>query len=348
MIPFRERNKTVIGAVGILTTVALLAGAFSLDALVGGDEYQAEFSEAAGLKPNDEVRVAGVKVGKVLSVDLDDSASKVLVEFRVKDARLGEQSRADIRIKTLLGRKFLMLTPEGDGQLEPGSTIPLSRTTAPFDITEAFRDLATTAEQIDADQLAQSFTVLADTFRDTPDDVRASLEGLSRLSTTIASRDAQLRDLLDRSRGVTQVLAERDEDLTAFMADASLVLRELEARREAISRLLDTTTQLSEQLIALVRENRAQLAPTLRELEQVVAMLQRQRDNIAASVERLAPFVRVFANNLGNGRWFDTFVDNLTAPTLMQGCFGDGRQVEVGTACPGEQVNEPQDPRGTP
>jgi phospholipid/cholesterol/gamma-HCH transport system substrate-binding protein len=343
--PFRERNKTVIGAVGILTIAAVLAGAFSLDRILGGEQYKAEFSEAAGLSPNDEVRVAGVKVGKVLSVDLD--GPKVLVEFRVKDARLGDQTRADIRIKTLLGRKLLSITPEGDGELEPGSTIPLARTTAPFDIVEAFRGLADTAEQIDTEQLAQSYTVLADTFRDTPADVRTSLEGLSRLSNTIASRDAQLSELLERSRGVTEVLAQRDEDLTAFFADSSLVLRELEARREAISRLLDATTVLSEQIVALVRENRATLGPTLAELEEVTALLQRNKQNISDSIERFAPFVRVFANNLGNGRWFDTIVNNLTAPTLVPGCYGEGRQVEAEPNCPGEQLNEPRDPRRT-
>jgi phospholipid/cholesterol/gamma-HCH transport system substrate-binding protein len=344
VIPFRERNKTVIGAVGLVAITATLFGAFSLDKLLGGDQYKAEFSEAAGLSPNDEVRVAGVKVGKVLSVDLD--GPKVLVEFRVKDARLGQQTRADIRIKTLLGRKLLFITSEGDGELEPGSTIPLERTTAPFDIVDAFRDLATTADEIDTEQLAESYTVLADAFRDTPDDVQASLAGLSRLSNTFASRDAELRELLQRSRGVTEVLAERDEDLTAFLADSSLVLRELEARREAISRLLDTTTLLSEQIIALVRENRATLGPALAELEEVTALLQRNKGNIEASIERLAPFVRVFANNLGNGRWFDTIVNNLTAPTQVPGCYGEGRQVEAEPNCPGEQINEPRDPRG--
>lgn len=342
MIPFREMNKTAIGAVGIATILAVLVGSFNLDAIVGGDTYKAEFSEAAGLRPDDEVRVAGVKVGKVLSVDLD--GAKVVVEFRVAGARFGPQSRADIRIKTLLGRKFLMLTPEGDGQLEAGGTIPLDQTSAPFDVTDAFQDLAATTDEIDTAQLAESFTVLADTFRETPDEVRASLEGLSRLSRTIASRDAQLSELLERSRGVTQVLAERDDDLTAFLADSSLVLQELRARREAISRLLETTTLLSEQLIALVRENRAELTPTLEQLEQVVALLRRNQDNLSASIERLAPFVRVFANNLGNGRWFDTIVYNLTAPTLEPGCFGEGRQVEVQENCPGEQVNQPSQP----
>ena len=322
MTPFRERNKTVIGAVGILAIVAMLAGAFNLDGLLGGDEYKAEFSEAAGLRPEDEVRGAGVKVGKVLDVDL--AGDRVQVLFRVDDVELGNRSRADIRIKTVLGRKFLSVTPDGEGALEPGAVIPLSRTTSPFEITDAFRDLSTTVEEIDDEQLAESFEVLADTFRDTPDEVRASLEGLSRLSRTIASRDDQLKALLQRTRGVSQVLSERDEDLTAFLADSSLVLQELQRRREAISRLLDTTTVLSEQLIALVRENRAELQPALERLRGVVQVLKKNQDNLDRSLVRLAPFVRVFADNLGNGRWFDTFVQNLLTPVgFVPGEFGN-------------------------
>ncbi len=331
MKPFRERNKTAIGAIGILSILALLAGSFSIDSIIGGDEYKAEFSEAAGLLPNDEVRVAGVKVGKVLSVDL--AGDRVQVEFRVKDAELGDRSRADIRIKTLLGRKFLSLTPEGDGDLEPGQVIPMERTTSPFDIADAFQDLSSSVGEIDDEQLAQSFTVLADTFRDTPDEVQASLEGLGRLSRTLASRDTELKALLDRTRGVSQVLAERDEDLVAFLGDSSLVLQEVARRRDAISRLLDTTVQLSEQLRGLVRENRADLQPALDRLANVADLLRENQDNLDASLQRLAPFVRVFSNNLGNGRWFDTLVNNLLTPVgFCPGTFGvDGTTCAGGT-----------------
>lgn len=315
MTPFRERNKTVIGAIGILSIVAVLAGAFSIDALLGGEEYKAEFSEAAGLRPEDEVRVAGVKVGKVLAVDL--AGDRVQVTFRVKDTELGNRSRADIRIKTVLGRKFVSLSPDGDGEMEPGSVIPLGRTSAPFDITDAFRDLSTSVEEIDDDLLAKNFQTLADTFRDTPDEVRPALEGLSRLSKVLAARDTELENLLERTRGVSQVLSDRDEDLVAFFDQSSLVLRELERRREAISRLLDTTTELSAQLVALVRENRADLAPALAQLEGVTEVLRKNQANLDASLQRLAPFVRVFANNLGNGRWFDTLINNLIPPPLV-------------------------------
>jgi len=99
-----------------------------------------------------------------------------------------------------------------------------------------------------------------------------------------------------------------------------------------------------------VRENRAQLAPTLAELEDVVALLRRNQANLDASIKRFAPFVRVFANNLGNGRWFDTVVHNLgpAVESAKPGCYGDGRQVQLEPNCPGEQVNQPQDPRRNP
>lgn len=332
MTPFRERNKTVIGAVGILSILALLAGSFSVDAIVGGDEYKAEFSEAAGLRPNDEVRVAGVKVGKVLSVEL--AGDRVQVEFRAKDVELGAASRADIRIKTLLGRKFLSLTPDGEGEIRPGGVIPMERTSSPFDVADAFQDLSVSVGEIDEEQVAKSFSVLADTFRDTPQEVRTSLEGLGRLSRSLSARDDQLRALLDRTRGVSQVLAERDEDLTAFLADSSLVLQELASRREAISRLLDTTIVLSEQLRALVRENRADLAPALERLRGVTEVLRANQKNIDDTIPRLAAFVRLQTNTIGNGRWFDTFIENFLTPVgFCPGTFGrDGTKCDGGAA----------------
>lgn len=335
MRPFREMNKTAIGAVGITAIIGALVFSFSLERLPlvgGGDEFQAEFSEAAGLRPNDEVRVAGVKKGKVIGVDL--AGDKVLVTMRLKDVEFGRESRADIRIKTVLGRKFVMLTPAGVGQMEPGDTIPLARTSSPYDIAEAFQGLSATVGEIDEAQLAQAFTVLSDTFRDTPDEVKASLTGLSRLSRTIASRDAELKVLLDRSRGVTEVLAQRDEDLVAFMADASLLFDEVTRRRAAIDALLQSTIELSEQLRALVRENKAQLQPALERLRGVTDVLKANQANLDKALPRLAAFTRVFGNNLGNGRWFDTLVQNLTNPTGFQpGEFGApaGAQQQGGT-----------------
>jgi phospholipid/cholesterol/gamma-HCH transport system substrate-binding protein len=330
MTPFREQNKTVIGAIGLAIILAIVFGSFKTDSLPiigGGSVYAADFTEAAGLQKMDEVRVAGVKVGKVTKISLKGSGCPgveggcVVVHMRLKGIHLGRDTSAAIRIKTVLGRKYIALDPEGSGDLT--GEIPVNHTTSPFDVSPAFQQLAGNLSQIDTGQLAQSFTVLADDFRTSPADVRASLNGLSRLSATIASRDAKLKALLDHAKGVTTVLAARDQDLVAFLRSSNLILDELKARREAIHTLLITTTELSNQLIALVRENRTNLAPALASLKGVVTVLRANQDNLDKGLAEFAPFVRLFSNNLGNGRWFDTVVQNLTNPTgFVPGSFG--------------------------
>jgi phospholipid/cholesterol/gamma-HCH transport system substrate-binding protein len=315
MRSFRERNQLAIGAVGLALVGAALLAAFNLDDLPlvgGGASYAAAFSEAGGLKAGDEVRVAGVRVGKVTALRLE--GDHVRVAFRVgRGTRLGTQTGASVRIKTILGQKYLAVLPGGPGRLRGGSEIPLQRTRSAYDVTQALSDLTTTTEQIDTARLARALDTIAAEFKDSPAGVRAAVRGLSRLSRTIASRDEQLRSLLRHAGGVTAVLADRDQDLTRLLHDGDLLLAEIQARRQVIDQLLRNATTLSRQLTALVEENKAQLGPALDRLGDVLGILLRNQANLERSLALLAPFVRVFTNTLGNGRWFDTYIQNLVA-----------------------------------
>ena len=322
--PFRDRNPVTIGAIGLAVIAVLVFLAFNAESLPiigGGTVYQAYFSEAAGLQPDDPVRVSGVKVGQVDSLELEHGA--VLVKFRVKDAFVGNQSEAAIKIETLLGAKYLALVPIGTSPLDPDTTIPLKRTASPYDVVEAFSDLSTTIDQIDTTQLASSFETLSQTFADTPDDVRTSLQGLARLSQTISSRDAQLQQLLTATKSVTQVLADRSGEFTKLILDSNTLLTEVQRRKALIDSVLQSTQQLSIQLSGLVSDNRAALTPALQQLATVTDILSRNRGALAQTINNLAPFVRVFTNTLGNGRWFDSFVDNLL-PAVVGGVLCGG------------------------
>jgi virulence factor Mce-like protein len=314
----------IIGAVSLSVIAALVFLAFnagSLPLIGGGTVYRAQFSEAAGLQPDDPVRVAGVKVGKVESLGLENGA--VMVEFRVSDAFVGDRSEAAIKIETVLGAKYLALVPRGSSELDPDKPIPLDRTASPYDVVEAFADLSTTVEQVDTTQLADSFEVLAETFADTPDEVRTSLQGLARLSDTIASRDAQLGQLLSATRQVSQVLADRNGEFTQLIVDSNTLLTEVQERRALIDSILTSTQELSRQLSGLVADNREALTPALQQLSTVTDILSRNRAALAQTINNLAPFVRVFTNTLGNGRWFDSFVDNLL-PAIVGGVLCGG------------------------
>ncbi len=268
----KKRNPAVTGALGIVVVLLATMSAFFLDSLpiVGaGNRYTAEFTEAAGLKPGNEVRVAGVKVGKVSDVALD--GDRVRVTFQTKDAWIGDQTTASIQIKTILGQKYLALDPRGTEVLDPGTSIPLERTTSPYDVIDAFSDAATTLEDIDTTQLASSFEVLSQSFAGTPDEIRGSLDGVARLSETVAKRDQELKKLFDATKQTSQILADRNDQFQKILANGGLLLEELNTRQQAIGQLLTSTQTLSRELTGLVADNEAQITPALTQLQGVIA-----------------------------------------------------------------------------
>ncbi|HEY2042106.1 MAG TPA: MCE family protein [Jatrophihabitans sp.] len=325
---FASRNPTMIGAIGLVVIATLLWAAFNaakLPIIGGGTQFSAVFSEASGLRPDDEVRIAGVKVGTVTSVGLtgaDDNAVKV--SFRVKNAFIGDETQATIKIKTVLGRKYLELDSLGANKQKAGTTIPLARTHTPYDIYPAFSDLTKTVDAINTKQLGEAFSTIAQTFKDTPATVKSTLTGLSRLSTTVASRDQALRTLLARANSVTGVLADRDAQISQLLTDGNLLLAELNARRDAIRTLFTNTTALALQISGLVHDNQQTLKPALDQLNGVLKLLNDNADSLDRGLALLAPFYRVFQNTLGNGRWFDTYIQNLTAGGLFGLATGTG------------------------
>ncbi|WP_433329408.1 MCE family protein [Spirillospora sp. CA-294931] len=333
-IPFRERNPVPIGLGAFAIIAVSLLVAMNLESipfLAGGKEHSASFKEAAGLKPDEEVRIAGVKVGKVTATELD--GDHVKVTFRVDDGvRLGDRTSAEIKIKTLLGSHFLALEPRGSGRL--ARPIPIDRTKTPFEVVPAISELSQRLGKIDYREVAKSFDVLSETFRNSPDEIRASLQGLRRLSGTIASRDEELHQLAGRAKDVSQLLADRNQDFAQLIRDGDKVLQAVRARREVIHRLLVNTVVLSQQVNALIKENQGQLKPMLDNLERVNQILLRNQANLDKTLKLFAPFTRQFADVTGTGRWFDAYIQNLIpipasikdAPKQQSGGTGPARQ----------------------
>ncbi|HEX3590072.1 MAG TPA: MCE family protein [Pseudonocardiaceae bacterium] len=318
MTPIRERNPVTIGVAGIVVLVIVGLFAYFYDDLPligGGTTYTADVTESAGLVSGNEVRVAGVKVGTVTGVTL--AGDRVRVRFTVKDTWVGDQSTAAIKIKTLLGEKYLAVDPLGPAAQHPDQDIPVNRTVSPYDVTEAFNGLADTVGQIDTKQLANSFEAISQTFGDSAPDVHQALTGLAALSTTIASRDDELAELLANTRKLTGILAQDDSEFEALLKDGNQLLGELQARRDAIAALLTGTRDLSRQLSGVVADNTAQLTPTLRELGQVADILQRNQANLDHALALAGPYYRLVGNTLGNGRWMDAYLCGLIPPNYL-------------------------------
>ena len=318
MKPLSERNPIAVAIVGLvlLAVIAFLVfDSANLPIIGGGTGYTAYFAEDAGLQPGNEVRIAGVVVGRVTGVSL--AGNKVAVAFKVKGAWVGNETKAAIKIKTLLGDKFLALDPLGTRPQDPAQPIPLSRTTSPYDVTQAFNGLGQEVSQINTVRLGQSLETLSAAFSGTPPYTRAALRGLASVSQAIASRDNELAGLLQGAKNVTGALAGEDARFAKLLGDGNLLLAELRQRQAAIHALLTGTQALAVQLSGLVSDNQATLGPALQALDQVTTVLENNQANLKKALALAGPYYRLLGNALGNGRWFDTYLCGLVPKSYL-------------------------------
>jgi phospholipid/cholesterol/gamma-HCH transport system substrate-binding protein len=322
MRPLTNADPVKAALIGFAVFALLLVLAFNLNPLpvIGaGPEYKADFTDTAGLQNGEEVRVAGIKVGQVTGIDL--VGAHVVVSFRIKGQRLGRATRASIEIKTLLGQHYLSVTPDGPGALPAGSEIPLERTSTPVQIVPTAQRLVHNIDAIDTTRLAAAFDTLSDALGATAPQVRATLDGLSALSHTIASRDEQIRQLFSKAHSVTGVVSSRDAQIAQLIVASNQVLDVLHRRKDTIHDLLVGTRDLSNQVSGLVHDNEAQLHPALEKLYEVVQVLKRNDDNLDKILTRLPPYLRLFTNVGGTGPWFDT---DITLPRAFAICSSGG------------------------
>ncbi len=321
---FRSLNPAPVGALFIVVMLTLLYFAFTLQNLpfIKGTTYTAAFSEAAGLRKGDKVRVAGLDVGQVDQVKL--AGSHVQVRFSVKNdsVHLGSGTTASIQIFTLLGNKYLALEPKGTGNWPTSKDIPLSHTSAPYDVSPAFQDLSKTVGSVNKKQLADAFNTISETFKNSPEPLKQTLTGMTRLSQTIASRDSQLGELLQHLANVTGVLAQRRGQLVTLMQDGNKLLQEIDKRREVITELLNNTSALAKQLEGLANDNKAQLKPALDHLKSVVSILDQNQKTLDETVTLLYPTTRNLVDVAGSGGWYDATIINATNPFQILGGKG--------------------------
>jgi phospholipid/cholesterol/gamma-HCH transport system substrate-binding protein len=312
---FKELDQARLGLVGVVITALILAVALNVSRLQSVFEdtaYSADFAESGGLLPGDDVRVSGLKVGQVKSVELD--GSQVAVTFVASNLTLGNQSSAAIKSANALGRKYLAITPDGDGRT---TRIPRSRTNSGYSVSAALGDLATTTGELDTARIAQSISSLSAVLDQTPTEFRSALSGVSALSRTISSRDQALGKLLAKASGVSGVLADRNREIAAIMSNGSLLFQELDARRQAVSELLTSISSAADQLAGFVADNKKTFGPALTELRQVARLLHDYRSTLEYSVENLASYASGLGEAVGSGPFFQAYVENLTEPQSL-------------------------------
>lgn len=308
---------------GLLGTVALLLAVLAalninrLPMIGESNGLHAEFAEAGGLRGGDAVVVSGARVGKVRAVRLD--GDRVVADLMINDAgiRIGEQTEARIITVTLLGRAAVELEPRGSGDLKNGGTIPVERTSSPYNLTSTLNQLTDTSAAIDKAQLAAALEATSATLRASSPDIGPALDGVTALAAAVGDNDDALRSLVDRADRVTGVLAGRDQQIASLLGAGRSLLTELDARQDVVVSLLHSTRDLATQLRLMLRDTDDLLGPALAELDRLVDVLNQNKANLQATMTGLRGFTTGVGEALASGPWFDIYMQNLTSPASV-------------------------------
>jgi phospholipid/cholesterol/gamma-HCH transport system substrate-binding protein len=318
MKSFEERSPIVIGAVGVALTAGVALAALNYDAIPlfnQNNDYAAYFAEAGGLISGAAVQVSGYRMGQVETVKLD--GARVLVTFNLdKHIRLGDRTEAAIKTKTLLGAKVLEVTPRGDNQ--QSGPIPIDRTRPAYQLPDALGDLTATISGLNTDQLSQSLSVLSDTFKDTPPDLKIAVQGVARFSDTLDQRDAHLRSLLANAQKATTVLAERSDQIANLIANTNALLVELQTQSSALDQIAGNISAVTRQIKGFIGDNRDTLKPALDKLNGVLSIVDNHKQDVQKSIKGLNAYATSLGESVSSGPFFKAYVANLLPGQFVQ------------------------------
>lgn len=281
---FRDRDQVLVGIVG-LALIGLLVGGSVLAGTSGifDDRYQlsAVFDRSGGLDSGADVRVAGVAVGTVTSVDADHDLGQVVVAFEVdRGVRLGPDTTAEIAAATLLGGYYLRLDgPVVEPYLEdlPADDerrrIPIDRTQGPTSLNRVLEDTTDTVSAIDFEAANQVLGQLAGAAERNVDVLPQLIDDFTVISTAIAARDAELRRLTDSAGQLTATLASRDQELAALVEGSGRLLDQLVARRDELSSILGDGSAAVQEISGVLIQHRAAIDAAIANVDGITSRL---------------------------------------------------------------------------
>jgi len=318
----RLNDPRTVGVLGLAAAVLLgLAVVIVSTVSFGTREYRAVLAQTAGLRVGEAVQIAGVEVGTVRRLELQDK--HVVATFTVsRDEHLGADSRAEVKVATLLGTHYLQVHPAGGGELED-DTIALERTSVPYNLQDVIDKGTNQLEALDSDALSRALGSITEVMRASDQDLGPALDGVNRLSAMVTRRGDEYEELFGATRSLSDQLAASADDLISLMRTSNLVIQELTARREKIHSLLVDVQHLATTVSGIVEDNESNLKPLLADLDTVLGVLREREREIAKAVRQVGVSGRYLANATGNGPWLDLYGPDSTPDAVYcatKGC----------------------------
>lgn len=331
----------MIRRIALGLTATLLSSSCAMIGLsspCGGTEIIGKFDQVGDLVKNSNVQSSDVTIGTVTDIELDRGNWQATVTMCLDE---GEQIPADVqavvRTTSLLGEKFIDLKPQGSGPpfLEEGDVIDADQTSKATELEDVFAKLAAVLGTGNLEQINRFTSAQATILRDRAGDVRQVLNRLRRFTDVLADRKDQIAASIDSLDSVARTAVDDSQVLEEFLttfADSSGVLADQKDALQDLLFALDRFTGISVQLL---RETEAGLDSQFRDLRPVLRTAVANSRNLTEALRTLATF----------SRWF---------PETMPGdylqldvCQAQPDSFGQGTTCPQSVANDDPDASGS-
>lgn len=295
--------------------------------------YHAVFSSASELTSGDEVRVAGVIVGKVKDVDFH-GRNQALVTFEVQeDIELTRQTRASIHFLNLIGDRYLSLS-QGDEPgppLEAGDTLPVERTTPALNLTELFNGFQPLFAALSPEDVNELSLNLVRVLQGESGTVEELLSNTASLTNSLADRDLLIGEVIDNLTELMTMVDDRHEELDVLIVSMRDWFGSLAEDREVIGESLEGISDVSEALADLLDETRPALQADIAELGRLFTILAEpeNKEYLDRTLELLPPMLAQQTRIGVYGSWYNYYLCEFQGGVVLPSIVMDQLDEEV-------------------
>lgn len=336
-----SRNTVFTFAVvrfGIFTLVSVLVTGL-LVAIMGGfglgpqTEYKAVFSSASELTSGDDVRVAGVVVGKVKKVEIYHR-NNALVTFKVKDGvPLTQQTKANVRFLNLIGDRYMSLSKgKADAsRLRSGATIPMSQTTPSLNLTalfNGFQPLFAALRPADVNKLSLN---LVRVLQGEGGTVQELLANTASLTNNLADRDQLIGEVITNLNTLIGTVDDHHQELDDLIVNLRSWFGKLAKDRDVIGSSLTNISQVTQAVADLLTDSRPLLKADIAELRRLFTVLAEPKNK--AYLDRaldLLPNMLAKQTRIGvYGSWYNYYLCEFHGGVVLPSILMDTLPAEV-------------------
>lgn len=274
----------------------------------GAPSYAALFTDATKLKAGDDVRLAGVSVGRVQDVSLTDDAL-ARVEFTVDRAiGLTTETSAVIRYRNLIGDRYLALSVPSDGaDLAAGGTIPVARTRPALDLTAVFNGFKPLFAGLDASAINSLSLSLVQALQGEGGTIASLLDSTGSLGHAVAERDATIGALVTDLTAVLGTLNEQSAPFNRLITHLRDLSGGLAKDREQIVDAFEGIDDLATATTTLLSRARPHLRGTVEGIRDSVRRLKAHRGRLQEKLDLLPVKLNAIMRSAQYGSWFQFF-----------------------------------------